>query len=139
MQELEKILEEIGIRIAGSIGKKREGLLEAENIIRKHMNDDWISVEERLPEVNGKIEDDAECPEYNVTIRGAEESTTLRYSPADETWFDDLGYVYPVVAWQPLPEPYRPEQPETCKYTGSSCCWPIDQCRDCPKNPGKEI
>ena len=32
------------------------------------------------------------------------------------------------------------KQPETCKYTGGSCCWPIDQCDECPKNPesGKE-
>lgn len=50
MQELEKILEEIEIKIAGSMGKKREGLLEAQKIIRKHMNDGWIPVEERLPE-----------------------------------------------------------------------------------------
>ena len=46
MQELEKILEEIDIKIAGSMGKKREGLLEAREIIRKHMNDGWIPVEE---------------------------------------------------------------------------------------------
>ena len=46
MQELEKILEEIDIKIAGSMGKKREGLLEAREIIRKHMNDGWISVDE---------------------------------------------------------------------------------------------
>lgn len=30
-------------------------------------------------------------------------------------------------------------QPDTCKYTGESCCWPIDQCSDCPNNPEKEI
>lgn len=35
MQELEKILEEIDIKIAGSMGKKRQGLLEAQEIIRK--------------------------------------------------------------------------------------------------------
>ena len=46
MQELKKILEEIDIKIAGSMGKKREGLLEAHDIIRKHMNDGWVPVEE---------------------------------------------------------------------------------------------
>ena len=50
MQELEKILKEIDIKIAGSMGKKREGILEARDIIRKHMNDGWISVEERMPD-----------------------------------------------------------------------------------------
>ena len=110
MQELEKILEEIDIKIAGSMGKKREGLLEAHEIIRKHINDGWISVEERLPEVDADIEEtteDDDCPEYNVTIRGASESTTLKYSP-DGTWFDENGYVYDVIAWRPMPEPYRP-------------------------------
>lgn len=81
-----------------------------EGFIRKHMNDGWIPVEERLPEVDADIEEtieDDDCPEYNVTIRGASESTTLKYNP-DGTWFDDNGYVYDVVAWRPLPESYRP-------------------------------
>lgn len=80
------------------------------DIIRKHMNDSWIPVEERLPEVDEDIEEtteDDDCPEYNVTIRGASESTTLKYSP-DGTWFDQNGYVYDVIAWRPMPEVYRP-------------------------------
>ncbi len=112
MQGLEKILEEIDIKIAGSMGKKREGLLEARDVIRKHMNDGWIPVDERLPEVDADIEEiieDDDCPEYIVTIRGASESTVLKYSP-DGAWFDDNGNVYDVIAWRPLPEPYRPER-----------------------------
>ena len=73
-------------------------------------NDGWIPVEQRLPEISRTPEEDDECPEFNVTIRGAEEATTLKYSPADDTWFDDNGYVYDVIAWRPLPEPYRPER-----------------------------
>lgn len=84
------------------------------DIIRKCMNDGWIPVEERLPEISRTPEEDDECPEFNVTIRRAEEATTLKYSPADDTWFDDNGYVYDVIAWRPLPEPYRPE-PKTEK------------------------
>ena len=112
--QLEKILEEIDIKIAGSRGKKREGLLGARKIICKHMNDGWISVEERMPEVDEDTEEtieDDDCPEYLVTIRGASESTVLKYSP-DGAWFDENGYVYDVIAWQPLPEPYRPERSE---------------------------
>lgn len=112
MQELEKILEEIDIKISGSMGKKREGLLEARDVIRKHMNDGWIPVDERLPEVDADIEEiieDDDCPEYIVTIRSASESTVLKYSP-DGAWFDDNGNVYDVIAWRPLPEPYRPER-----------------------------
>lgn len=89
-----------------------EELLSVVGIIRKHMNDGWISVEDRLPEVDEDTEDtieDNDCPEYIVTIRGTSESTTLKYRP-DGTWFDENGYVYDVIAWRPLPEPYHPER-----------------------------
>lgn len=75
-------------------------------------NDGWVPVEERLPEVDEDVEEiieDDDCPEYNVTIRGASESTTLKYSPSG-SWFDSNGYVYDVIAWRPLPEPYRTER-----------------------------
>ena len=61
------------------------------DIIRKHMNDGWIPVEERLPEVPDDMEDEY-CPEFNVTIKGASRATTLKYSP-DGAWFDDSGQV----------------------------------------------
>ena len=67
----------------------------------------WIPVEERLPEVPEGTEDDY-CPEFNVMIKGAVQATTLKFAP-DGTWFDDFGQVYSVIAWQPLPEPYRRE------------------------------
>ena len=120
MQELEKILEEIDqekkdavLSVEHTTGYKAGQISMAEkieNIIRKHMNDGWIPVEERLPEVPDDIEDEY-CPEFNVTIKGASRATTLKYSP-DGTWFDDSGQVYVVIAWQPLPEPYRPERSE---------------------------
>ena len=72
---------------------------------KKRGNDDWIPVEERLPEVQEGLED-MYCPEFNVTIKGAEITTTLKYS-WDGTWFDDYGTVYNVIAWQPLPERYK--------------------------------
>lgn len=67
----------------------------------------WIPVRECLPEVPEGTEDD-DCPEFNVTIKGADKATTLKYAP-DGTWFDDSGEVYKVVAWKPLPEPYKGE------------------------------
>ena len=85
-----------------------------EGFIRKHMNDGWIPVDDRLPEVDEDTEETIEddyCPEYIVTIRGASESTVLKYSP-NGTWFDDNGNAYDVIAWCPLPEPYRPERSE---------------------------
>lgn len=68
---------------------------------------DWIPCSEQLPEVPEGTDDD-ECPEFNVMIKGDNRATTLRCTP-DGTWFDEFGYVYPVIFWQPLPEPYKGE------------------------------
>lgn len=126
--QLKKILEEIDAHaIEFEIFGTSDDYISVgwvKDIIRKHLsrensteikrssrdNDGWIPVEERLPEISRTPEEDDECPEFNVTIRRAEEATTLKYSPADDTWFDDNGYVYDVIAWRPLPEPYRPER-----------------------------
>ena len=109
MQELEKILEEIEIKIAGSMGKKREGLLEAQDIIRKHMNDGWVPVEERLPE------EPKENPEfegkkielYLVTVKGTKYPFRAFWNGKQ---FTDGWSVLDVIAWRPLPEPYRLER-----------------------------
>ena len=112
MQELEKILEEIDIKISGSMGKKREGLLEAGNIIRKHMNDGWIPVEERLPEENTAeryiITDTGGCIWSEMWYGHAEESDD---APCFYRWDDDMWQCFKIraIAWCPLPEPYRPE------------------------------
>lgn len=110
--QLGKILKEIDLKIAGSMGKKREGLLEAENIIRKHLssenaaeikrsprdNDGWISVEERLPE--------EKRANYEVTFInecGYEEHGFAQ-------WYDGEFHIPAVViAWRDHLEPYRPE------------------------------
>ena len=144
MQELEKILEEINqekknaaLSIRHTTGYKAGQIRIAERIeeiIRKHMNDGWIPVEEKVPDSGiyiflsftnftlpmiGRYEKDSDGGAFYI---GDEEETCVS---------QDL-YVN---AWRPLPEPYKPKQQETCKYTGGSCCWPIDQCSDCPNNP----
>ena len=120
MQELEKILEEINIKIAGSMGKKREGLLGARKIICKHMNDGWIPVEEWMPEEYG---------EYLVTIvplagylwakriianfsdlMGIVKKPIFYTGEVGKIDFEDITDM--VIAWRPLPEPYRPERSE---------------------------
>lgn len=75
---------------------------------KKNGNNGWIPVEDGLPEVREGLED-MYCPEFNVTIKGAEETTTLKYS-WDGTWFDDNGNIYDVIAWRSLPEPYKPKK-----------------------------
>lgn len=112
------------------------GLREAEGIIRKHMNDGWIPVERELPP-NAKYKG-ALCPRYQLDTKyGVTEGW---YNPDLESWFvlvwfmterylngeiDFENGAHPkivrcenevnekhriVLAWRPLPEPYRPER-----------------------------
>ncbi len=67
----------------------------------------WISCSKKIPDVPEGTEDDF-CPEFNVTVQGATEATTLKCDH-DGTWFDDFGNLYTVIAWQPLPAAYRPQ------------------------------
>lgn len=104
MQESGKILEEIDIKIAGSMGKKRKGLLEARDIISKHMNDGWIPVEERLPDesLNSVIGWD----EYR------ERCCFVQYYGGRWMLRADREPIK-ITHWRPLPEPYRPERIDT--------------------------
>lgn len=110
MQELEKILEEIDNRVH-FYDNADEPMMYVEtvkDIIRKHMNDGWISVERELPKTNGT---------YNVTryIDGHFISDSA-YFDGQNTWHSDnrvnhsRPYLTDVIAWRPLPEPYRPER-----------------------------
>lgn len=86
-----------------------------EDIIRSHMdeakNDGWIPCSERLP---NEIEfQEAYCrnqyaAEFLVTIKGATRPTTLYFK--NNSWFDEQRNYYKVVAWQPLPAPYKGEE-----------------------------
>lgn len=130
MQELEKILEEVNRLIEKHKNNAYElvakepltqcytetdieqtkvhELAVVRDIIRKHMDhasDRWIPVEERLPE---KPENGYQEPEYNVMIKDAIIPTTLKFTSKGK-WKDDLGQEYEIIAWRPLPEPYRPE------------------------------
>ena len=115
-----------------------EALVAAKEIIRKHMNDGWISVDRELPP-NAKHKG-ALCPRYQVMTKyGVTEGW---YNPDYESWYvlcwfmgadyleteiDFEKGTYPkvvrcenlvndkhsiVLAWRPLPEPYRPERSE---------------------------
>ena len=130
--QLGKILKEIDLKIAGSVGKKREGLLEAENIIRKHLssenaaeikrssrdNDGWIPVEERLPTMEEYQKDDGRfiLDDGNRRCAGYYDVYTGRFysyrhiTPYRAELYEDNR----IIAWRPLPERYHPE-PETEK------------------------
>ena len=68
----------------------------------------WIPVTVKLPDVPIGTEDD-ECPEFIVMIKDACRATMLKYVP-DGVWVDDSGEVYPVIAWVPMPEPYKEQK-----------------------------
>ena len=122
MNVLEKILEEIEHEVMTNkeIGRKQcEGMARAMNIIRSHMEDakdtnvpsNWIPCSERLPNEEEFIK--AYCrnsyaAEFIVMIKGATLPTTLYFK--NGSWTDMKGNYYNVVAWQPLPEPYKGEE-----------------------------
>lgn len=81
-------------------------------IIRKHMNGGWIPVEERLPEekVNPVSQD---YYEYQVTAKFGNVKDVRHYKYGNGHWWNGPGIVDQyVIAWRPLPEPYRPERSE---------------------------
>ena len=121
MQELEKILEEIDRekKNAALSTKHTTGYALAqirmaekiEEIIHNHINDGWIPVEERLPE------EPKENPEfegkkielYLVTVKGTKYPFRAMWNGK---FFTDGWSKCNVIAWRPLPEPYRPERSE---------------------------
>ena len=131
--ELEKILEEIeeGTHTFELLGRDVDfvAIDWVRDVIRKHMNDGWIPVEERLPEEHSSIFAKFKgttkwnnamfetCSnEVNITIEDDEgKSVTAHAHTNDGKWKCDLLRLNPqyhVTAWRPLPEPYRPERSE---------------------------
>ena len=82
--------------------------------IRKHMNDGWIPVEERMPE------DEIPTPKLVTALvpdRKARWDNSETFSLIVDTDVYDPDYMGKweyykknVIAWRPLPEPYRPER-----------------------------
>ena len=97
----------------------------AQNVAQKaiqELSDDgvfvgkWIPVSERLPE---------SCGMYIVTRKIYDCPDTAPIIMSDESWFDgqntwhndnrinhERGYLSDVIAWMPLPEPYKAESEE---------------------------
>ena len=107
MQELEKILKEIDDLIeeymSGDVPLGMldmcAGMKKAQVIIRENMNDDWIPVEERLPE-DGKT----------VLCTDGEYIYLVEYDADLDAPFGDMDGI---THWQPSPEPYQAERSES--------------------------
>ena len=88
------------------------------DIIRKHMNDGWIPVDDRLPEEGEKVLVWYEYFRYGEYNRMYETyGISWQY---DGYWSGDVsGIKAKCIAWQPLPEPYLPadkmEKPDWMK------------------------
>ena len=128
MQELEKILEEIDREVEEYMeidfgDEYNAGIKDmakmAEKIIRKHMNDGWIPVQDKLPEDDVDVLityadiDDENYTDICITTYGY---AYLGGHKLDfKEWKSPFEYFktnYKVIAWRPLPEPYHPERSE---------------------------
>ena len=86
------------------------------DFIRKYMNDGWIPVEERLPmrTLDEKINESYQ--KYLVFIDGVDGwdiDIAVYDFWNDKKWreaHDGYGEIENIIAWRPLPEPYRPER-----------------------------
>ena len=142
MKKLEKILEEIEQKKERCLNivkievepmeitthrERYKGLCMAEEIIRKHMNDGWIPVDERMPTQE-------ECKDNLFWITYGSFSSSSRIAKCQwifsydengnddsysEFWIDQSPCIYTpsqnlVKAWKimDIPEPYRPERSE---------------------------
>lgn len=127
MQELEEILEEIDQekKLCLEIDNGDEfnaGALDMANaikdIVRKHMNDGWIPVEERLPKRTLGEKMNKSYKKYLVfidSVDGWDIDIAVYDFWNDKKWreaHDGYEEIENVVAWRPLPDPYRPERSE---------------------------
>lgn len=117
MQELEKILEEIeeGTHTFDLFGRDVDfvAIDWVRDIIRNHMNDGWISVEERMPEDEERYAYDDEVTRYMKRLEIAYMTDTIEYVHGyydGYKWMDKYhDTIKNVVAWR-THEPYRPER-----------------------------
>lgn len=121
MQELEKILEEIEhlekIQFS-SYTKPLITIEDVEKIIRKHMTDGWIPVEERMPERTPDEKINNSYKKYLVFIDNIDywDIDIAVYDLWNDKKWREFSNTYceieNVTAWCPLPDPYKKIQEE---------------------------
>lgn len=87
---------------------------DVKELLEKQLKDKWIPVKERLPDIRQR--ENGEPIEFIVMIRDAVVPTVLSIDKSGN-WFDfmchyhgmpeHLSISYDVLAWRPLPEPYK--------------------------------
>ena len=123
MQKLENVLKEIesvGNIQFSSYTKPLIAVEDVIKIIRAHIplendaeiarssrdNDGWIPVEERLPEEAGTYIINALTGERNIVTFAKWQNRYKRFDMTGARTY------WKIIAWCPLPEPYRPERSE---------------------------
>lgn len=116
MQVLEKILEEVDEATFQEDAPIYLGDMEVDGYVREsvvkeiissHMNEvnnDWIPCSERLPEESGHylVQLSRKIPYENFADR-----IVVLYDGEEKAFLD---YESLIIAWQPLPEPYKPKK-----------------------------
>ena len=116
MQELGKILEEIeeGTHTFKLFGRDVDfvAIDWVRDIIRKHMNDGWIPVEERMPEGQTRVICQFDNGDIELLWQDWESD------PETLTYLADFSMMAEkkVIAWRPLPDPYRPRKEQKMTY-----------------------
>lgn len=128
MREIEKILEELEEKkkkcldivkieidpVEITIHREQyKGIRMAEDIIRKHANDVWIPVEERLPKYKERCGNDDNGNQYMKRLEIAYMTDTVEYTHGyydGYKWLDKRhDIISSVIAWR-VHEPYCPER-----------------------------
>lgn len=97
-----------------------QGIEEATEFIRSHMdevgNDGWISVKEKLPEKGIYVMCCFDNGEVDVLWQTWQEDESLLF------YADIDNQIRKVIAWQPLPAPYKGElNPKDIPHTSDTC------------------
>lgn len=128
MREIDKILEELEEKkkkcldivkieidpVEITIHREQyKGIRMAEDIIRKHANDVWIPVEERLPKYKERCGNDDNGNQYMKRLEIAYMTDTVEYTHGyydGHKWLDKRhDIISNVIAWR-VHEPYYPER-----------------------------
>lgn len=128
MREIEQILEELEEKkkkcldivkieidpVEITIHREQyKGMRMAEDIIRKHANDVWIPVEERLPKYKERCGNDDNGNQYMKRLEIAYMTDTVEYTHGyydGHKWLDKRhDIISNVIAWR-VHEPYYPER-----------------------------
>ena len=112
VEKLNKITFEAEVHNSGYKGTRTEKMLRYEDVMsiinKQPKVGEWIPVSERLPDKDGF---------YIATLDGKIVGDDRPFSGLAEfedwTWVDDEEDYKCVIAWQPLPEPYKEEPLET--------------------------